>query len=102
MTVAASQSLARHDRDARPSTSTTASSAESNVAYVLIGGHAVNTWLEPRFTGDIDITVQAGPGEVQRLGDLLAARGYPVTRVSTAPLSPRGLMSCASSPATTR
>lgn len=53
---------------------------ESNVAHVLIGGHAVNAWLEPRFTADVDITVQAGPEEVQRLGNLLAARGYRATR----------------------
>jgi hypothetical protein len=53
---------------------------ESTVEYVLIGGHAVNAWLEPRFTADVDITVQAGTGEVQRLGDLLAAHGYRATR----------------------
>jgi hypothetical protein len=33
---------------------------ESSVAYVVIGGHAVNLWLEPRFTADVDITIQAG------------------------------------------
>jgi hypothetical protein len=48
---------------------------ESNVAHVLIGGHAVNAGLEPRFTADVDITVQAGPEEMQRLGNLLAERG---------------------------
>lgn len=35
--------------------------------YALIGGHAVNVWLEPRFTADIDVTVQAGRDSTERL-----------------------------------
>lgn len=41
--------------------------------YVVIGGHVVNVWLEPRFTADIDVTVQASPEDTERLKRVLAA-----------------------------
>lgn len=50
------------------------------IPYVVIGGHAVNIWLEPRFTADIDVTVQASPDDTERLKDILALEGYAVTR----------------------
>jgi hypothetical protein len=53
---------------------------ESKVDHALIGGHAVNAWLEPRFTADVDITVQAGSEEAQRLTEVLVAAGYRVAR----------------------
>lgn len=49
---------------------------DAGVPYVLIGGHAVNAWLEPRFTADVDLTVQAGAAELARLGAVLQAAGY--------------------------
>lgn len=52
----------------------------SGVTYVVIGGHAVNAWLEPRFTADIDVTLQADPDAMARLKEILAERGYRVTR----------------------
>ena len=33
----------------------------AGAAYALIGGHAVNAVLEPRFTADIDVTIAAEP-----------------------------------------
>ncbi len=48
--------------------------------YAIIGGHAVNSWLEPRFTADIDVTVAADVAELTRLRDLLSQSGYVVTR----------------------
>jgi hypothetical protein len=53
---------------------------ESKVDHAVIGGHAVNAWLEPRFTADVDITVQAGSEEAQRLTEVLVAAGYRVAR----------------------
>ena len=50
------------------------------IPYALIGGHAVNVWLEPRFTADVDVTVQATSPELARLTELLAAEGYAVAR----------------------
>jgi hypothetical protein len=48
--------------------------------YVVIGGHAVNVWLEPRFTAHVDVTVQAGAGDMARLKSTLALAGYSVVR----------------------
>jgi hypothetical protein len=52
---------------------------EGGVEHVVIGGHAVNAWLEPRFTADLDVTVHAGPGKLDRLKTVLGAHGYRVT-----------------------
>jgi hypothetical protein len=53
---------------------------EAHVEHVVIGGHAVNAWLEPRFTADVDVTVHARPAEIERLKTVLDARGYRVAR----------------------
>ena len=50
----------------------------SQVQYALIGGHAVNAWLEPRFTADVDVTVQAGPDAFTRLRAALTRAGFAV------------------------
>ena len=52
-----------------------------SIPYVLIGGHAVNVWLEPRFTADLDVAVEAGPSDVERLADALARGGYTRERI---------------------
>lgn len=52
----------------------------SRIAYAIIGAHAVNVWLEPRFTADVDVTVQAGSQELLRLKTTLTAHGFSVTR----------------------
>ena len=48
------------------------------VGYALIGGHAVNTWLEPRFTADVDVTVEAGATELSRLKAALEEQGFAI------------------------
>lgn len=53
---------------------------DSGVSYALIGGHAVNAWLEPRFTADIDITVQADVDGIERLKHRLEREGYVLER----------------------
>ncbi len=50
------------------------------VEYTLIGDHAVNAWLEPRFTADVDFVVAAGSNEFERLQRILADEGFTVTR----------------------
>lgn len=47
---------------------------------VVIGGHAVNAWVEPRFTADIDFTVAADAPAIERVRRELLARGYRVQR----------------------
>lgn len=34
--------------------------AGSDIPYALIGAYAVNVWLEPRYTADVDLVVQVG------------------------------------------
>jgi hypothetical protein len=48
----------------------------AGLPYAIIGGHAVNVWLEPRFTADIDITAAADPEALAHLRVELAAAGY--------------------------
>jgi len=52
----------------------------ASVAYAVIGGHAVNVWLEPRATIDVDVTVYADPTGHRRLRDVLVQEGYTVSR----------------------
>lgn len=52
--------------------------AEARIEYALIGGHAVNAWLEPRFTADIDVTMTAGAAQLDRLTAGLAKRGFTI------------------------
>ncbi len=51
---------------------------QAGLRYALIGGHAVNAWLEPRFTADVDVTVAADPAALARARDALEALGYVV------------------------
>lgn len=44
--------------------------------YALIGGHAVNVWLEPRFTADIDLTVSADFQGLSALRNVLESAGF--------------------------
>jgi hypothetical protein len=53
---------------------------QSSVSYAVIGGHAVNAWLEPRFTADIDITVAATPNDLRRLRETFGGAGFDVER----------------------
>lgn len=48
--------------------------AELDVA--LIGGAAVNTYVEPRYTKDIDLTVAAGREGMEALSRLLGEAGF--------------------------
>jgi hypothetical protein len=52
----------------------------ARVPYVLIGAHAVNVWIEPRFTADIDVTVQASRDDLARLAASLASNGLATSR----------------------
>lgn len=46
------------------------------IAYALIGGHAVNVWLEPRFTADVDLTVEVDSEDLERLEQALQVAGF--------------------------
>lgn len=51
---------------------------DAEVQYALIGGHAVNAWLEPRFTADIDVTIEAGVAQYRRLTEILQRAGFSI------------------------
>ncbi len=53
-----------------------AAAESSRVLYAVIGGHAVNSWLEPRFTADLDATVASDPAGLERMEEALAAAGW--------------------------
>ncbi len=53
---------------------------ERGVAYALIGGHAVNVWVAPRFTRDVDVTVQASMSEMADLMHALLEAGLRMDR----------------------
>jgi hypothetical protein len=53
--------------------------ARAQIQHALIGGHAVNAWVEPRFTADIDVTIQADPAASERLGAAFHAEGFAKT-----------------------
>jgi hypothetical protein len=48
--------------------------------YVVIGAHAVNCWLEPRLTGDIDVTIAADREQLEALRARLLGEGFRVAR----------------------
>jgi hypothetical protein len=50
--------------------------AEAGLHALLIGGHAVNFWLEPRFTAHIDLTVLAEPEAIRRAEAFLVGAGF--------------------------
>lgn len=47
-----------------------------NVQYLLIGGWAVNRYVEPRFTGDIDFFVSSSKDNELKMRKVLKAFGY--------------------------
>ena len=49
--------------------------AQAGVDYAVIGGHAVNAWLEPRFTADIDVTIVAAPVQLEQLTEVFEKEG---------------------------
>ena len=50
------------------------------VPYVVIGAHAVNAWVEPRITADIDVTAATDAAGMTRLERTLIAEGWSVGR----------------------
>jgi hypothetical protein len=49
---------------------------EAGLQYALIGGMAVNAWVVPRFTADIDFVVEAEPVAVRAAEERLLSAGF--------------------------
>ena len=53
----------------------------AGVPWALIGGHAVNAWVEPRATADVDVTCAADAVGLERLRVVLDEAGLRPERV---------------------
>jgi hypothetical protein len=51
-----------------------------SLPYAIIGAHAVNAWLEPRFTADIDVTIELTAASSRDLTEAFAREGFAVAR----------------------
>src|SRR4051794_20198868 len=49
----------------------------NNVRYLIVGGHAVMLYTEPRYTKDLDIWVETGAGNAARVGRQELLRNKP-------------------------
>jgi len=54
--------------------------ASIGAEYAVIGAHAVNCWLEPRLTQDIDVTLAADRAQFESLRARLSSEGFRVAR----------------------
>lgn len=63
---------------------------ENNVRYLIVGGHAVMLYTEPRYTKDLDIWVEADPENAQRVYLSLAAFGAPLAGLTPADFADLG------------
>lgn len=54
---------------------------ELGTPYAVIGAHAVNAWVEPRFTADIDVTIQLTAHSADALARRLEQAGFARSRV---------------------
>lgn len=59
---------------------------QAAVPYAVIGAHAVNVWVEPRFTADVDVTAAVDGDGLRRLEDVLHRAGWISDRVHGATL----------------
>jgi hypothetical protein len=48
----------------------------AGIEYAVIGAHAVNAWIEPRFTADIDVTAAVDATSMARLREELSRSGF--------------------------
>lgn len=52
------------------------------VRFIVVGGHAVNIYTEPRYTGDLDVLVSGDEANGQAVFRALAAFGAPLQGVT--------------------
>ena len=53
------------------------------VKYLIVGGHAVMLYTEPRYTKDLDIWIEASPDNADKVFRALAEFGAPLSGLST-------------------
>ncbi|MEZ5403790.1 MAG: DUF6036 family nucleotidyltransferase [Bryobacteraceae bacterium] len=63
---------------------------EFEVRYLIVGGHAIMLYTEPRYTKDLDVWVEATAANAERVFQALAAFGAPLTGMSPADFAAEG------------
>ncbi len=63
---------------------------DSDVKYLIVGGHAVMLYTEPRYTKDLDLWIEASEENATKVFRSLAAFGAPLTGLSPADFSREG------------
>lgn len=56
---------------------------QNEVRFMVIGGYAVIHHSRPRYTGDLDLWIEASPENAQRVVTVLLEFGFPPDAVST-------------------
>ena len=51
---------------------------EKKAEYLIVGGYAVMTYTEPRFTKDLDVWIRNSPENAARVYEALAEFGAPL------------------------
>ena len=60
------------------------------VRYVIVGGHAVMKYTEPRFTKDLDIWIEASPKNARAVFKALRTFGAPLANLAEADFAKEG------------
>jgi hypothetical protein len=63
---------------------------DHNVRYLVVGGYAVMKYTEPRYTKDLDIWVEAGPGNSRAVYAALREFGAPLRNIKAADFAREG------------
>ena len=66
--------------------------SEADARYLIVGAYAVTFHSRPRATGDLDIWVEATPGNAARVMPALEAFGAPLQELSAADLVTPGIV----------
>lgn len=62
----------------------------AGVKYLIVGGHAVMVYTEPRFTKDLDVWIEASEENAAKIFAALAAFGAPLAGLSPSDFSIEG------------
>lgn len=63
---------------------------ENSVRYLIVGGHAVMLYTEPRYTKDLDIWIDASPENGERVYRSLLAFGAPLAGLTAKDFTEEG------------
>ena len=65
---------------------------DNEVKYLIVGGHAVMLYTEPRFTKDLDLWIEATPENAAKTWRALAQFGAPLSNLSPADFAREGFV----------